>query len=153
MDASIALVREYMAAWPSDFERLSRLRSDSFVEDWPQSGERIHGDANYRAIHTTYPGGMPTHRTERITGAERASAAGGTWALSPSFTLIHLSGGVEGTYTVEGVVDYPSGSRFQVVAVLTVADGKVATQRTYFAEPFAAPEWRSQWVELREGNR
>ncbi len=152
MDPSTALVRDYMAAWPGDFDRLSQLRSETFLEDWPQSGERIRGDANYRAIHTNYPGGMPSHQTERITGAERASPAGGAWALSPSFTLVHLSGGAEGTYTVEGLLDYPDGRRFHLVAVLTIADGRVAAQRTYFAEPFAAPEWRSQWVERVEGN-
>lgn len=145
MDTSGELVREYVDAWPSDFDKLSRLRSDTYVEDWPQSGERIRGDANYRAIHSSYPGGMPAVHTDKITGAEHE--ARGTWALSPSFTLIHLSGGTEGTYTVEGVLDYPDGKRFNLVAVLIVAEGKVTTQRTYFAEPFDAPEWRSKWVE------
>ena len=136
-----------MAAWPTDFDRLSELRSGEFVEDWPQSGERIHGDANYRAIHENYPGGMPTLKTDQITGEGHPSTTGGSWALSPSFTLVHLSGGVDGTYTVEGILDYPDGRHFQLVAVLKLVNGKVAAQRTYFAEPFDAPAWRAQWVE------
>jgi hypothetical protein len=28
-------------------------------------------------------------------------------------------------------------------------DGKVAHETQYFADPFDAPAWRSQWVEVR----
>ena len=144
MDAA-ALVREYMAAWPHDFDRLRSLRSDDWVEEWPQSGERIRGDANYRAIHERYPGGMPTFEGQVLTGAE--SPGGGTWALSPSFTLVHLSGGPEGIYSAEGLLEYPGGRRVNAVAVIQVINGKIARQRTYFAALFEAPEWRANWVE------
>jgi len=36
------------------------------------------------------------------------------------------------------------------VAVLELKDGKVWRDTRYFAEPFEAPEWRSQWVERME---
>ena len=143
-----ALVREYMSAWTADYPQLSRLRSPDFVEEWPQSGERIRGDANYRAIHERYPGGMPTYEGRELSGAERPkSQRGGSWALSPSFTLIHLSGGAEGIFTAEGVLEYPGGKKVNAIAVIQVVDGKVARQRTYFAEQYEAPEWRAQWVE------
>lgn len=147
MDAQ-SLVREYMDAWTDDYDRLSKLRSADWVEEWPQSGERIRGDANYRAIHQRYPGGMPKFEAQELSGAEEAgSGSSGAWALSPSFTLVHLSGGPEGIYTAEGMLEYPDGRKLNTVVVIQVVDGKVARQRTYFAEPFEPPEWRAQWVE------
>ncbi len=148
MDTSAAVAREYMAAWPSDFEKLGHMRAADFVEDWPQSGERIRGDSNYRAIHERYPGGMPAHELETLTGSPRSGPpSSGRWAISPSFTLVHLSGGPEGTYTAEGLLQYQDSRRFNVVAILTIENGKVSAHRTYFAEQFEAPAWRSQWVE------
>ena len=54
------VVERYAEALPTDWDALSRLRHADFVEDWPQSGERIRGHASYRAIHESYPGGQPT---------------------------------------------------------------------------------------------
>ncbi len=151
MELSLSVAREYMDAWPSNFERLDKLRAAAFVEDWPQSGERIRGSANYRAIHEDFPGGMPAHRMDHLAGSpEQSDARPGSWILSPSFTLVHLSGGPGGTYTAEGLLEYPNGQRFNVVVVLQIEDGKVNSQRTYFAEQFEAPEWRSRWVEHSE---
>ena len=53
-----AIVERYAAALPGDFAALSMLRHPDFVEEWPQSGERIRGHANYQAIHEHYPGGL-----------------------------------------------------------------------------------------------
>ena len=147
MDPSAELARQYMSAWPSDFDKLGAMRSDDFVEDWPQSGERIRGDANYRAIHEQFPGGMPAHELDRLTGSAQTNASSGQWAISPSFTLVHLSGGPEGTYTAEGLLEYPDDRRYNLIAILKIHDGKVSAQRTYFAEQFEAPAWRAQWVE------
>jgi hypothetical protein len=33
------------------------------------------------------------------------------------------------------------------VVISELKDGKMWRDRWYFAEPFEAPEWRSQWVE------
>lgn len=143
-DSGTALVREYMRAWPSDFDQLTRLRAADFVEDWPQSGERIHGDANYRAIHEAFPGGMPTHTAERISGTPDQ------WAVTPVFTLVHISGS-GGSFTVEGTLAYPDGLIYKLVAVLELAGGKVRAQRSYFAPQMEAPDWRSQWVEHVQG--
>src|SRR5215472_16203960 len=105
------IVREYISAWPNGYDTLTRLRTDDFIEDWPQSGERIRGDAMYRAIHEHYPGGLPEYKPGRVSGTPEQ------WALSPSFTLVHLTGSGS-TFTVEGALDYPDGSTYMVVAVL-----------------------------------
>src|SRR5919198_2124815 len=64
------IVERYFAAYPSDWETMGELRHPDFVEDWPQSGERIVGHENYRAIHENYPGGTPGSEIDRIVGTE-----------------------------------------------------------------------------------
>jgi hypothetical protein len=141
MDESGAqTIREYIKAWPDGYDTLARLRTDDFIEDWPQTGERIRGDASYRAIHEHYPGGLPASKPDQVSGAPEQ------WAVSPMFTLVHLTGS-DGTFTVEGSLKYPDGSAYKAVAVIELSDGRVRRQRTYFAPESEAPAWRSQWVE------
>lgn len=134
------VVRDYVKAWPADYDALARLRTDDFTEDWPQSGERIRGDANWRHIHEKYPGGLPAPGIEAVSGTPE------TWTMTPAFTLVHLTGSGN-SFTVEGTLTYPDSSSFRLVTVLEVAGGKVRSQRTYFAPTFEAPEWRKEWVE------
>jgi hypothetical protein len=35
------------------------------------------------------------------------------------------------------------------VSIMEFRDGKVARETQYFADPFDAPTWRTQWVEPR----
>jgi hypothetical protein len=141
MDESGAdIVREYLGAWPNGYETLTRLRTEDFIEDWPQTGERIRGDAKYRAVHENYPGGLPDYKPAHLSGTPE------TWAVSPLFTLVHLSG-AGATFTAEGALRYPDGAAYKVVAVLELAEGRVRRQRTYFAPELEAPAWRAQWVE------
>ena len=134
------IVREYISAWPNGYETLARLRTDDYIEDWPQSGERIRGHATYRTIHENYPGGLPEYKPAQLSGTPDQ------WAVSPLFTLVHLSG-AGSTFTAEGALKYPDGSTYKVVAVLELSDGRVKRQRTYFAPDTDAPAWRAQWVE------
>ena len=54
----------------------------------------------------------------------------------------------DGLWVVEGIADYDDGrAALNVVLILELRDGKLWRDRWYFAEPFEAPEWRSQWVE------
>jgi hypothetical protein len=98
------------------------LRHEDFVADMPQSGERIRGRDNMRALQQAFPPDRtPTFRVRRITGA------GGTW-------------------TVEATGDY-GGQIYLVVAIFEFRDGRIARETRYYPEPFEAPEWRAQWVE------
>ena len=47
---------------------------------------------------------------------------------------------------VEMILDY-DGKRMNVCEIVEFEDGKIKSDRGYFAEPFEAPEWRAQWVE------
>ena len=53
----------------------------------------------------------------------------------------------DGLWVVEEVVDYGGGREDDVVLILELRDGKVFRETRYYAEPFAAPEWRAEWFE------
>jgi ketosteroid isomerase-like protein len=105
--------------------QLYELAADDFVQEWPQSGERIRGRDNAKAINDNYP---------QMTGS------------SPKFSMRRMSG--EGAHwVVEGSIDYGDGTPVSYVGVAELRDGKIARITEYFGNPFEAPAWRSQWVE------
>jgi ketosteroid isomerase-like protein len=105
-----------------DWEGASSLLHEEFVQEWPQSGERIVGRDNAIAINQNFPGGLPTMRFRR-------TLAGGDLAV------------------LEVELRYPDGSRYLGVSIVELRDGKVVRETDYFAQPFQAPQWRAQWVE------
>jgi hypothetical protein len=106
----------------ADWDTASGYMHDDFVQEWPQSGERIVGRDNAIAINQNFPGGLPTMRFRR-------TLAGGNLAV------------------LELKLTYADGSRYLGVSVLELRDGKVVKETDYFAQPFQAPQWRAQWVE------
>jgi ketosteroid isomerase-like protein len=104
-----------------DWDGARALLADDYVQEWPQSRERIEGPDDALAINRNFPGGMPTMTFRRATG----------------------SGEV---VVLEVDLHYPDGSRYQGVSVIQVHDGKVVKEVDYFAQPFEAPQWRAQWV-------
>jgi hypothetical protein len=75
-----------------------------------------------RRFHKAYPG-SPTIRVRRV--------------------LVR-----DGLWVVEGVNDYGGGQVSDFVMILELKDGRIWRDRRYYGEPFEAPEWRTQWVEL-----
>jgi ketosteroid isomerase-like protein len=112
----------WKALQAGDWEAAGRLLQDDFVQEWPQSGERIVGRDNAIAIEQNFPGGLPRMRFRR-------TLAGGDLAV------------------LEVELTYADGSRYLGVSILELRDGKVVQQTDYYAQPFQAPEWRAQWVE------
>jgi hypothetical protein len=101
------------------------LAAEDFVQEWPQSGERIRGRDNAKAINDNYP---------QMTGS------------SPSFRLRRISG--EGTHwTIEGTIDYGDGTPVSYAGLAELSNGKLVHITEYFANPFEAPAWRTRWVE------
>jgi hypothetical protein len=39
------------------------------------------------------------------------------------------------------------GERAYTVSIMEFRNGKVAHETQYFADPFAAPAWRKQWIQ------
>ncbi len=132
-DSNAALIERYRAAMESgDLMQLStavtELASDDFVEEWPQSGERIVGRDAFIKINESYEG---------ATGS------------SPKMSLRRISG--EGDlYVIEGTIDYGDGTPVSYVGIAELSDGKLKKITEYFANPFEAPAWRAGMVERME---
>ena len=135
-------VARYLAASAAnDWEALAKLRAGDWVEEWPQSGERIRGTDNYRAIHENFPGGMPQYDVDRVVGSDDR------WVMTPVFTPVRILGSGD-AWMVEGRFQYPNNETYVGVKHLEFRDGRVWHETTYWAAPFEAPEWRRRWVEL-----
>jgi hypothetical protein len=140
------IVQRYVRAYPSEWETMAQLRHPEFVEEWPQSSERIVGHENYRAIHENYPSGTPTSEINRVVGTEDRLV------MTSLFTPIRIIGAGD-TFTVEAKAGYADGTTTLVVTIVELKDDKVYRQRTYFAEPFEAPAWRARWVTRLDAGR
>lgn len=98
--------------------------TDDFVQEWPQSGERLSKEA-----------------TRRI--GEQYSEKTGT---SPTFNYKRMVGGGD-IFVIEGTIDYGDGVPVSYVGIGELRDGKVAKMTEYFANPFEAPAWRAEFAE------
>jgi ketosteroid isomerase-like protein len=115
------------------FERLEHLspeaeyelRHPDYVMEMPQSGERIRGREAMRAFQEAYPN-PPTIQPRRVVGS------GDVWVI-------------------EARSDYGDGGVYHMAMIVEFRDGKIWRDTRYYAEPFAPPAWRAQWVEPIEG--
>ncbi len=127
-----------------DLDALMTTFHDDYVEDWPQSGERVRGAANLRAILEHYPGGEPRPgHVDHVVGTEDS------WVMTPSYLPMR----VEGTgdqYTVVAHISYPDGSEWHEISIIRLKDGRIHRITGYFAAPFEAPAWRAPFVEQGE---
>jgi ketosteroid isomerase-like protein len=103
-----------------DIDAIADLMHDDYVEEYPQSGEKIRGKDNVRTVYENYPG-LPM--------------------------LIDYSCRLSGDLAVVEVTLEYDGNRMNVCEIVDFEDGKIRRSRAYFAEPFEAPGWRAQWVE------
>ena len=104
------------------FELLDDEYVDDYVEEYPQSGERIRGKANRRKIAENYPG-LP-NLTEH------------SYKISGDLAVIEMT------------LEY-EGNRAYSCEITEFEEGKIKRTRAYFGEPFEAPQWRAQWVERK----
>ena len=125
------------------FDLADECLADDFVEDYPQSGERIRGRANRRAVIENYPG-----RTEHefVQGKVRTVVGDDQWVMTPSMSLVRINGSGE-RFTTTGQITYPNGETWHIVQLLEFRAGRIARMTTYLAEPFEAAAWRAKWVE------
>jgi hypothetical protein len=102
----------------------AQFHDDSVIE-YPQSGERIVGAENRRAVYGAFPG-LP-----KVTPRE-----------------IHVGGDL---VVVEAQLDYGDGAEWQAVFLFELRDGKIARETAYWPQPFEAADWRAAWVEPIDG--
>jgi hypothetical protein len=124
-----------------DLVEMARFRHPDWQASWPQSGERIIGDDNYRRIVEAYPGGYPTSTIQRVVGAEDR------WVVTASNTVQQIVGSGDFWWS-EWQMTYPDGRSYYCVELMELRDGLVWRETVYWAEPFSAPDWRSRWVDL-----
>ena len=140
------VVRRYAAAQMSlDHDTLAALRHPDWCAVWPQSGELIRGSEKMRAIAESYPGGAP-----RLVEQLRLVGSEDRWATTPVGGAYRVAGEGENWWG-EWTMVYPDGKTWLTIILVELRDGKVWRETQYWAEPFEAPEWRAQWVEITAG--
>jgi ketosteroid isomerase-like protein len=123
MSASNEAVIQRLIACINDrkIEVMDELFHDDAVMDWPQSHEQVRGAVNRRAIYGAFPQ-LPTITPRRM-----------------------LSGG--DLVVAEASLDY-GGPTYDTVFIFELSDGRISRETAYWSEPFDAPAWRSQWVDI-----
>ena len=135
------VIRRYVDAHQHhDLDALATLRAPGWVEDWPQSGERVRGHDNDAAIMRNWPGGEPDPGDIHVVGSEDR------WVMTPSWTYERIAGSGEAWFT-DAMARYPDGSTWFAAGIFEVRDGQVQREKWIFGPKLDAPDWRAQWVE------
>jgi hypothetical protein len=92
---------------------------DDAVLEFPQSGERFEGVANFREWRRIYPASL-RFKIRRLTGS------GNLWVA-------------------ENSISYDDGPWNLTVSILEFRGEKVAHERIYITQPWEAAEWRAPW--------
>jgi limonene-1,2-epoxide hydrolase len=123
-----------------DLDRQAEVCAPDMVVEYPQSGERIRGWSNIRAVAENYPGGLPQDLAGKVIGSEDK------WVVGPSFNVLRIEG-TGNIYTLIGSATYPDGKTWQLMSLVELRSGKIAKTIDVYGEPFDPPAWRSKWVE------
>jgi ketosteroid isomerase-like protein len=120
------VVQNFWAAMQTnDFQRAGEWLHDDYYLEWPQSGERVRGRANFVAINENYP------------AHER-------WEFTIHLILAEGDIVVSEVEVTDGVIVG------RAITFSTVREGKILQQTEFWPDPFEAPAWRAQWVERIE---
>ena len=111
----------WRASAAGDLEAEHDIYADDAICDYPQSGEQILGRRNLQALRGHHPGKPSGFNVRRMLGN------GELWVTE--YTIL-----------------YQNKLAF-TVSIMEFRNGKVVHETQYFADPFDAPEWRSQWVQ------
>lgn len=106
----------------NNFPSAGEFLHDGFMLEWPQSGERIRGRANFVAVNENYP-------------------AHGRWEFTVQRILTEGNEVVSDVEVTDGVV------KARVITFSTVQDGKIIYQLEFWPDAFEPPVWRMPWVE------
>jgi len=115
-----ALDQHWAASDANDSETEHLIYHEDAVLDYPQSGERTRGRRNIQGQRASQP-------SKKRFSVRRIIGRGDLWVT-------------ELILTYDGKPSY-------TVSIMEFAGDKVAHETQYFADPFAAPAFRAQWVE------
>jgi hypothetical protein len=116
-----ALNAHWRASAAGDADAEHDIYDDNVICEYPQSGERIIGRSNLQALRSHHPGKPAGFNVRRILGKDEL------WIT-------------EYTITYQERLAY-------TVSIMEFRNDKVVRETQYFADPFAAPDWRRQWVQ------
>ncbi|MET0143471.1 MAG: nuclear transport factor 2 family protein [Ilumatobacteraceae bacterium] len=102
-----------------DSDGAHAIYHDDAVLEFPQSGERFEGLANFKEWREQYPSDVRFD-------VRRISGSGDVWVR-------------------ELTVSYADGPPMLGIAVLEFQGDRVATERIYVTERWEAPAWRAPW--------
>src|SRR5688572_7705814 len=109
------LAKYFEALNRRDYDEAMQYLHPDFSEHWPQSGERINGPQNLRAILENYPGGVS------LEGAPRYHGRDEEWAMTPGYTVVRVTdAGDAGTGLIK--VRYGDGSEWWMIALFELKD-------------------------------
>jgi SnoaL-like domain len=117
--ARLEVVRRYLEYAGADVDRAGEIYHDDAVLEFPQSGERFEGVANFTEWRRQYPADF-RYRLRRVTARD-------------DLVVSELS------------VSYDGGPWMLGVQLLEFRGEKVARERIYVMEGWEAPEWRAPW--------
>ena len=103
-----------------DEDRASEIYLEDAVLEFPQSGERFEGVANFREWRRRYPATKIDFDVRRVRGGRNA-------------------------WVVELRIRYDGGPLNFGVQILEFRGDKVARETIYVMDGWEAPEWRSEW--------
>ena len=125
-DIRTVIDRHWAASAAGDLETEHDIYRDDAICDYPQSGERIHGRRNIQALRGHHPQKPSGFSVRRIVGSKEL-------------------------WVTEYIITY-LGKPIFTVSIMEFREDKVVHETQYFADPFEAPGWRRQWVELHAEN-
>src|SRR4051812_2334223 len=114
------LDRHWRASASGDADAEHDIYEDDGIWDYPQSGGGILGGKNLQALRSHHPGKPSGFKVKRIVGSSDL-------------------------WITEYTIDYQGRSAF-TISIMEFRGDKVVHETQYFADPFEAPAWRSQWV-------
>lgn len=119
-DARRAAIEQAMLALTAgDSDGAHAVYHDDAVLEFPQSGERFEGLANFKEWRERYPSDVQFE-------VRRISGSGDVWVR-------------------ELTVRYDGGPPMLGIAVVEFRGDRVAIERIYVTETWEAPAWRAPW--------
>lgn len=114
-----AALKTYLDVSGTDLDARHEIYHEDAVLEFPQSGERFEGVANFREWRRIYPAKV-------------------------EFELRRLRGR-DDLWTAEVTGRYDDGPPYCGLSILEFRDDKVAHETIYGGEAWEAPEWRAPW--------
>jgi ketosteroid isomerase-like protein len=149
VDSARTVIERYVTAVTKlDWDAAADLLAPDYVEDYPQSGERIEGPNAYRRMFRDSPfqmdeSGRVIQQAVDIVGSEDR------WVLTPTLIPLRVEGSGD-AYTTVVDATYPDGTRWFIVSLVRVRDGKITRARTFWAGDFAPADWRKPFTSIVE---